>query len=160
MLSLFVVTAPVAPARSATMLAPQDRAFATKAAQGGAAEVADADLALQTSRNPRVDTFATRMVNDHSKANAKLAAIMRREGIPAPAGVGAENQKMNTDLQAQTGAAFNVSYLVGQKTAHLETIALFKKEIRSGKDAQLVAFAKSTLPTIEAHLHMLAGGKM
>jgi putative membrane protein len=156
---VLALLAQAAPGAAATMLSPQDSAFVVKAARGGAAEVADAKIALQTTRNQRVDAFANRMVTDHSKANIQLAAIMRRQGIPAPAGLGSQNQAMYNRLETVTGRAFDSVYIAGQKTAHQETIALFKKEIRSGKDAQLVAFAKSTLPIIESHLNILNSRK-
>jgi putative membrane protein len=140
----------------AAPISQQDVAFATKAAQGGAAEVADARQALQTSRNPSIDAFANRMVTDHSKANARLAAIMRAQGIAPPAAIGAENQAAYSRIEALTGRAFNVSYVAVERTAHKETIALFTREIQSGKDRQLVSFAKATLPVVKMHLAMLA----
>jgi putative membrane protein len=156
-LALFAIAAP---AGSATLLSAQDSAFVTNAARGGAAEVADAKLALQTTRNQPVDAFANRMVTDHSKANMQLAAIMQRQGIPAPPGLGTENQTMYNKLEGLTGAAFDIAYIAGQKTAHQETIDLFKREARAGKNPQLVAFAKQTLPTIESHMMMLTSRKL
>lgn len=143
------------PARSAMIHSPHDLAFATKARQGDTAEVADAKLALQTTRNQRVDAFANRMITDHSKANARLAAIMRRQGIPAAATIGSKNQTTYNRIEALTGHAFDVAYLSAQKTAHDETIDLFKREIRSGSDPQLVGFAKATLPVLKMHRAML-----
>jgi putative membrane protein len=143
------------PALAASIPA-QDLSFAMKAAQGGAAEVADARQALQTSRNPSVDAFANRMVTDHSKANARLADIMRAQGIAQPAAIGAENQAAYSRIETLTGRAFNVAYFAVERTAHKETIALFTREIQTGKDRRLVAFAKATLPVVKMHLAMLA----
>jgi putative membrane protein len=142
-------------ARAAMPLATQDASFATKASQGGAAEVADARQALQTSRNPSVDSFANRMVADHSKANVQLAAIMRRQGLPQPANIGPENQAAYSRIEALTGKAFDVAYFGVERTAHKEMIALFTREMESGKDPQLVMFAKATLPVLKMHLAML-----
>ena len=98
------------------------------------------------------------MIADHSKANAQLTAIMRRQHIPLPATIGADNQAVYSRIEALTGKAFDVAYLGAEKTAHLETIDLFTKEARAGTDPQLVAFAKATLPVLKMHLAMLMHG--
>jgi putative membrane protein len=38
---------------------------------------------------------------------------------------------------------------------HEKTIALFEREAKSGKDAELKAFAEKTLPTLKEHLSMV-----
>jgi len=136
-----------------------DTTFAMKAAQGGMAEVADGKLALQKSTSPNVRAIAQRMVTDHSMANAQLAAIAHAEGIALPAGPAAADQATMAKQRALSGAAFDSSYLKGQATAHEMTIALFKKEIATGSDPRLVAFAKKTLPTIQSHLAMINGSR-
>jgi putative membrane protein len=51
-----------------------------------------------------------------------------------------------------TGDTFDKSYIKAQVQAHQNTIALFRKEIASGHDADAQAFAKATLPTLRSHL--------
>ncbi len=50
------------------------------------------------------------------------------------------------------GAAFDQAYIADQIKDHEKAIALFEKEARSGKDAELKAFAEKTLPTLKDHL--------
>lgn len=142
-------------ARAAMTVSAHDAAFAITAAQGGEAEVADAGQALETSRNQRVDAFANRMVTDHSKANAQLTAIMRRQHIPLPATIGPANQAAYSRMEAMTGRAFDAAYFAAERTAHTKTIALFTHEIQTGSDPALVTFAKATLPVVKMHLAML-----
>ena len=142
-------------ARAALPVSTHDAAFARTAAQGGAAEVADAGQALQTSRNARVDAFANRMVADHSKADTRLTAIMRRQHIPQPATIGPENQAGYSRIEALTGRAFDAAYFDLERAAHKQTIALFTHEIQTGSDPDLVMFAKATLPVVKMHLAML-----
>jgi putative membrane protein len=52
----------------------------------------------------------------------------------------------------KSGESFDKSYIKGQIKAHEDTIALFQKEIASGKDAPAQQFASATLPTIQMHL--------
>lgn len=143
--------AAIAPA-SAAMSTSQDAAFAHSAAQGGMAEVAAGKLAGQRSTDPTVKAYAMKMVADHTKANAKLMSIAKSKNMMLPATVGPQNMKMQAALEGLHGTAFDTSYLQGQKAGHMQMEALMKTEIANGKDADLVAFAKMTLPTVEAHL--------
>ena len=80
---------------------------------------------------------------------------MRQQNIPQPANIGPENQSAYSHLQGLTGRAFDVAYFTVERTAHTEAIALFTREIRTGRDRRLVMFAKATLPVLKMHLAML-----
>jgi putative membrane protein len=55
-------------------------------------------------------------------------------------------------LDVLTGDTYDKSFIKTQIKAHQQTIALFKKEIAGGQDADAKAFAKETLPTLRKHL--------
>jgi len=57
-------------------------------------------------------------------------------------------------LQKRSGAEFDRVYMEHMVTDHKKTVAMFKAEAGSGKDAQFKAFAAKTLPTLEDHLKM------
>ena len=151
---LSAVLAAVPLAGSAATVSAQDTAFATKAAQAGMTEVKLAAIAMQKSKNPQVLSFAREMNADHSKANAQLTSIVKSKGLNPPSGVGMKNQTLMGELQAQSGAAFDSHYLKSQLPAHQEVLALFQTEAANGKDSDLVAFAKATIPVIQSHIAM------
>ncbi|HTW83519.1 MAG TPA: DUF4142 domain-containing protein [Candidatus Sulfotelmatobacter sp.] len=150
-LALAAVAMPAFAQSSMATMSP-DVQFAHRAAQGGTAEVSMAQLALQTSHNPDVRAFAHRMIADHTPNNAKLAGIMKAQGIPAPAGLDADSRAAMAKLQGLSGHAFNLAYMHGQVSAHESMQVLMQTEINGGKNPALVAFAKSTLPIVNAHL--------
>jgi putative membrane protein len=137
--------------------ASPDSQFAMQAAQGGMAEVQMARLALTKSRNATVQTFARRMVADHTPNNAQLASIMRSEGLAVPTALDPNSQAMMTRLQALNGRAFNRAYIVGQVRSHGQMQILMQSEINGGHDARLKAFARMTLPVVNMHLSMAKG---
>lgn len=145
-----------APARSGSAAAA-DRRFATKAAAAGAAEIADAQIALQKSSRQDVKDFAQRMVDDHTKAADRLKSIASGESINLPASESAADRKKTDALQKLSGAQFDRRYIRGQRAAHKQAVALFSKESSSGKDSQLKSFAGQTLPTLQDHLKMITG---
>ncbi|KWF22756.1 DUF4142 domain-containing protein [Burkholderia pseudomultivorans] len=135
--------------------APQgpDAEFVDQAALAGKSEVQASQLALKQAKSPDVRAFAQRMIADHGKANAKLRQIASSKGI-TPQTV----QVSDPDVEALRGKSdhdFDVAYVaaVGPE-AHRKAVALFDGEARNGKDAELRAFARSTLPTLKHHLSM------
>ena len=142
----------MAPA-GAAKLSKVDQEFVTKAAQGGLAEVQMAQLAQQKG-DDGVKTFAQAMITDHTPANAKLAALATSKGLTPPTDPSAAQQKMLAKLQGLSGDKFDKSYLSGQVRAHEAMLKLFERESTNGKDADLKAFADSTVPVIQKHITM------
>ena len=149
-LSSIAILALSVPASAA--VSSQDAAFVQAAAQGGMAEVAAGTLAEQRSTNSHVKAFATKMVGDHTKVNAQLAGIAKSKGVMLPSSLGPANMKMKGALESLHGTAFDTTYLQGQKAGHMKMETVMKTEIAKGSDPDLVSFAKTTLPAVEAHL--------
>lgn len=129
-----------------------DTAFATKAANGGMAEVALGKLAQQKGMNARVKDFGAMMVTDHSKANDELMAIAKSKNIMLPTTVDADHQKKMEDLSKMSGKDFDKAYVDAMIDGHKKTLDLMQDEAKNGKDADLKAFAAKTAPVVQTHL--------
>jgi putative membrane protein len=134
-------------------LARSDRKFVHQAAERGMFQVQIAQLAATKATDPQVKSFASMLVDHHSKANnevVQLATAMKVE-LPAapPRGLRRDIEK----LGKKTGAEFDRDFVrnVGIK-AHERDIKLFEKAGKDLKDAQLKAFAAKTLPVLREHL--------
>lgn len=132
--------------------APTDQDFVTRAAQGGAAEVALGELALARGESQAVKAFAQKMVDDHGKANQDLAEVAIAAGASVPTDPSAEQKEVARKLEALTGRAFDAAYAKQMIADHQETIALFEQEAASGNNPGLKAFAARSLPTLRTHL--------
>ena len=137
-------------------LSAQDRSFMMQAAQGGMAEVQTAQLARTKSTNPKIKTFAQKMIADHGKANKQLMTIAQAKGVALPTSIGSSNMVQKESLTKLSGTTFDTAYLTGQKSAHASTASVFEKEIAAGTDPTVVAFAKTVLPTVKAHQALIA----
>lgn len=142
-------------ASSVASAASSDRSFYMKAAAGGMAEVETGKLAQQKGSSEAVKSFGAKMVEDHTTANQKLMAIAANKKIKLPTAMDAKHKAMQKKLSAKSGADFDSAYIQGQIADHKATIALFEREIASGKDAEAKAFASETLPVVQSHLTML-----
>jgi putative membrane protein len=129
-----------------------DAAFYKHAAEGGIAEVEAGKLAQEKSNNQQVKDFGAMMVKDHTAANDKLKALADSKNISLPTTSSVGQMAAKAKLEVLSGDTFDKSYIPGQIKAHQNTVALFRKEIQSGQDPDAQAFAKSTLPTVRAHL--------
>ena len=132
-----------------------DQDFFKHAAEGGIAEVQAGSLAQNKGNSQAVKDFGAMMVKDHTDANAKLQSIAAGENVNLPSSSGTMQMASKAKMEALTGDAFDKAYIKNQVSAHERTISLFKKEIASGTDAQAKAFAKETLPTVQAHLRKI-----
>jgi putative membrane protein len=142
---------PVLPAAAFAASNP-DASFYKHAAEGGIAEVEAGRMAQDKGNSQQVKDFGAMMVKDHSAANDKLQSIAASKNITLPTSSSVGQMAAKAKLDVLSGATFDKSYVKGQVAAHRETIALFRKEISSGQDADAKAFASATLPTVRSHL--------
>jgi putative membrane protein len=129
-----------------------DASFYKNAAEGGIAEVETGHLAQDKGTSQQIKDFGAMMVKDHSAANEKLQSLAASKNITLPTSSSVGQMATKAKLDVLSGAMFDKSYVKGQISAHRQTIALFRKEISSGQDADAKAFATATLPTVRSHL--------
>lgn len=131
-----------------------DEAFVAKAAQGGMAEVELGKLASEKASADAVKQFGQRMVTDHGKANDELKTLAANKKMTLPTDIGAENKALRDRLTKLSGAAFDQAYMKAMVADHVKDVNEFRTESKSGKDADVKAWAGKTLPTLEEHLKM------
>ena len=132
-----------------------DARFVMQASEGGMMEVAKGKLAAQKGAHEGVKQFGQKMVDDHSKVNDELKSIAGGKNITVPDEMPKSPSTATlAKLEKVEGAAFDRAYVEDQIRDHEKTIALFEREAKTGKDAELKAFAEKTLPTLKEHLTM------
>lgn len=127
--------------------------FVEKAAQSGMTEVALGKLALAKSQDEAVQKFAQRMVTDHGKANAELAAVAKAKGINPPKKLDDKHEAMMDSMKGKEGEAFDQAYSQHMNMDHSKAIDLFEGAAASGDEA-VAGFARKTLPTLKEHKSM------
>ena len=146
-------TAPMAAAPPAPPpLAAADQSFINAVAATDAGEIQAGQLAATKARGARVKQFAQKMVSDHTAADQQLMTIAQSKGFtPSPAPM---DPAVLAKLNADRPVAFDRDYLHSQVAGHQAAVKVFQDEIANGQDADVKAFATSTLPTIKQHLAM------
>jgi putative membrane protein len=129
-----------------------DQDFAVNTAIAGMTEIQAGQMAEQKTKTKDVKEYAEMMVNDHTSAADKLKAIATQKNITLPATLTPEAQKDLDNLQQETGSKFDKDYMAMMVSDHKKVIGAFENESKNGSDADIRAFADSTLHTLRIHL--------
>lgn len=134
---------------------PTTEDFVTKATVASQFEIRSSQLALQKSRNPNVQSFAERMVGDHTQNIQRLKGTLQSYRVnAAPAtDLDEEHQEMLNRLESASGEAFDRQYIALQTEAHHNAVDLFRDYSEQGANPALREYAAETLPTLQAHLY-------
>ena len=128
-----------------------DTTFATKFSAAGNTEIALAKVAVTRSKNPKTVAFANKMIADHTKAGAQLTTIANKKGLSIESQPNPTDQAMVDKLKTVPPGQFDSVYRTDNVMGHATALGLLNTEINSGKDADLVKYAKMTKPTVTDH---------
>jgi putative membrane protein len=129
-----------------------DQDFAVNTAIAGMTEIQAAQMAEQKTKAKDVKDYAEMMVKDHTAAADKLKTIATQKNITLPATLTPDAQKDLDNLQQETGNKFDKDYMAMMVSDHKKVIGAFENESKNGSDADIRAFADSTLHTLRIHL--------
>lgn len=130
-----------------------DRKFIEQAAGSGMFEVQVSQLATTRAKSPDVKSFASMLVDQHTKANDELTQLANAKGVELPAAPPRAMRNEVEKLAKKNGDAFDKDFIkgVGIK-AHEKDVKAFEKASKDVKDAELKAWVTKTLPTLKEHL--------
>lgn len=131
--------------------ATSDQAFLDLAAQTDMAEANLGQLAATNAASQQVKDYAQMLVSDHTADYSKLGALATKTNLTIPKSLDAKHQRLAGSFQKLKGAAFDRRYIQEMVSGHEAAIAAYDKESRDGQNADLKAYAKDTLPTLEKH---------
>ncbi len=129
-----------------------DQDFAVNTAIAGMTEIQAGQMAEQKGMAKDVKEYAQMMIKDHTAAANKLTAIANQKNITLPATLTPDAQKDLDDLQKEGGNKFDKDYMAMMVSDHKKVIGAFENESKNGSDADIRAFADSTLHTLRLHL--------
>jgi putative membrane protein len=151
MLGLLFLLSVALNAYTDTTTARNQYSFVTIAGQANMAEIDLANLALSKTQNENVKQFAQMMIADHSKANDELKELALQKKYQFPGDVNMTQKTLADNLSKLSGAAFDKEFAKAMVADHEAAVKLFSNESKTGKDADLKAWAGTTLPTLKAH---------
>ena len=134
-------------------LAADGENFVDEASAKGMAEIETAKLALDKGTAQDVKTFAQKMIDDHTRSNQKLAELAgQHDDLEMSDEATLMDKAKAMILKLRDGENFDQAYANNQVVAHEQTIELYREYAKDGENAELKAFAETTLTELEQHL--------
>ena len=135
---------------SSNKLGWMDRRFVTKAADGGQAELAMAQLAAQKASNAEVKSYAQKLVDDHSKVNDELKSIASQKNVKLDDDD--DHDRAYKRLNKKSGQEFDQEFVEHMIDEHEKDIKMFEKAAKDAKDADIRSFASKHVDHLREHL--------
>jgi len=129
-----------------------DQDFAVNTAIAGMTEIQAGQMAEQKGMGKDVKDYGKMLVRDHTEAADKLKAIATQKNITLPTTLTPDAQKDIDNLQQDSEKKFDKDFLAMMVSDHKKVISAFEDESKNGSDADIRAFADSTLHTLRVHL--------
>ena len=98
------------------------------AAEGGLAEVALGQLAVEKASSSDVKKFGQRMVDDHSKANDELKQLASQKNVDLPQDLSAKDKATKSTLEKLSGEQFDQAYMKAMVKDHKKNVTDFRRE--------------------------------
>ncbi len=130
--------------------------FVKSAALGQLTAIELARLAQSKTQSGTIHSFAARMLKDYGALRAELAAVARKQHLDVPNTLDYEDEQVVKQGSDQSGAEFDGWYVRQMRIETLDANALFQAATRM-EDAELAAFAKRSLPLLEAQQRAVGG---
>ena len=129
----------------------QDAAYLKAAHQSNLAEIAGGKIAQQKAQSQQAKDLGERFIADHTKLDQSVRQAASALGVDLPSAPNAEQRALAARYQAAPADDFDALYISTQMDSHMKTMALGKKELADGQDAQAKKVAQSAAPVVAAH---------
>ncbi|HEY8199822.1 MAG TPA: DUF4142 domain-containing protein [Actinomycetota bacterium] len=135
-----------------TRLSGRDRAFLRHAAEGAYFEIAAGLFAAAAAVTPEVQALGAKIAADHTGELATVMALAAAYGVSLPGDMTSAQHDRLLQVAAEPGLSFDDEYTELEVKVHRRNIAAFRSEARRGRNDDVQAFARETIPELKEHL--------
>ena len=131
-------------------LAKADADFMNMAAKANMTEAHLGQMAEAQAGQKQVKEFGQKLSQDHTTAYEGLSVLANKTGDSIPKAI--SKGKTIEQLTHLKGARFDHAFLMDEVTSHKTELAAFQNEAEHGENADVKAWAKSMIPTLQEQL--------
>lgn len=132
----------------------KDAQFLVNAAEINLEQIRLGQLAQQYSMMKEVKELGKILEEHHNKSMKALTLIAKKKAIAIPTSPTDNVQDAYKTLRDKSGSNFDKSYSDLMVVEHKNAVAIFEKAATDSNDADIKAWAKTTLPDLSAHLDL------
>jgi putative membrane protein len=133
----------------------KDKSFLKDSAQDNMAEVKLAELAIKTTHNPRIKTFAEKMVTDHTALLNGARPVAMKAGVTPPRTDGLEAGADYLKLKVLSGDTFDKSYVKTMVSDHHGDLDKINAEHDATMNPDMKKLTAHAATVVEGHTKMI-----
>jgi len=149
--ALALVLSSAAPVLAQSSGADADAKFLTKVVPSIAASVQIIEYEVKNTSDAKVKDFAERVLKQHQGSVQTASEHAKRLNVPVDADGSKESKEMLDKLSKLKGTELDVAFLEWLSHIHHDA-TVFENEVKNGADAELKAYAKSSITAGNEHL--------
>ena len=131
-----------------------DKNFVKTAMQVNVGEMRIGQLAAKKGASEGVRKFGERTVVDHTRLENEIKPVAEKIGVALPTELAADDQALLTNLEGESGAKVDDTYIRAMVEGHREAVQLYKTEEADGQDAAVKNAATDGEQVIAEHLRL------
>lgn len=137
-----------------TSVSDQDATFLQNTEQMNLLEQSIGPVARQRTTRPSIVDLADQTTTDHHTIQNAVSSLAQNLGVTLPTSPSTTQQAQAELLKLIGASSVDETYARMQVAAHKESIADTEREINTGDNDDVVAYAKAYLPIAQMHLRM------
>jgi putative membrane protein len=148
--STLVVAAPAA----AQVMTPTE--FVATAGASDLYERTSSQIVLESTKDPKVRSFAQMMIAHHAKSTADVKAAAAKSRVKAPSPhLNPLQTELVAQLRAEAGPARDMAYVAQQKASHNQALNVQQAYAAEGTAPALKTAAGAIATVVQQHIEML-----
>ncbi len=133
----------------------KDKTFLKDAAGDNLGEIKQAELALKTTKNPQIRTFAQKMITDHHALYEGEKPVAAKAGVTLPTSASASADAQYLKLKVLTGDTFDKAYVKGAVSDHHDDTTKAKEEHDTTQNPEMKKLSTHAGTVMETHTKMI-----
>jgi putative membrane protein len=131
-----------------------DMTFIRHAGSSNLMEIRLGQVAQSRASNSAVKQFGQRMIDDHTRLQNQLTAVVSSTGVSFVPAMDASHQQLASRIERLSGAEFDRTYMQAMIQGHQDDINQFQTQSQSARSTQVRNLASGSLPLLQQHLSL------